>query len=141
MAKFFTMDKQVARKSFLAIVAVFAGFNGFLIFGKELLEKWGADRDVLIIGHTLIFLLTALTYSLHVKALNKKTSMGFVNAVYGGMLIKMFGCLIAAFIYIIVAKSGVNKPALFGCMFFYLLYTFLETRIATKLNSLQKKNG
>jgi len=132
------MEQRIVRKLFIPVALVFIVINAFLIAGKSLLQGYGADRNVLIIGNTVIFLVTFISYIMHVRALNKSTSLGFVNAVYGGMLMKMFVCLIAAFIYIVSAKKGVNKPALFGCMFLYLLYTFLETRISTRLNRMKK---
>lgn len=134
------MDQQILRTAHRPLLIVFIIITAILIIAKTALEAQGADTTILLIGHTIIFLVTFLAYMLHVRALNKKTGMGIVNAVYGGMIIKMFTCLITAFIYIITTKSAVNKPALFGCMFFYLLYSFIETRIATRLNKLHK-NG
>lgn len=135
------MEAGIIRKSFRPIILIFVLINGFLLAGQSILTKYGADRNVLIIGHTVIFLVTLISFWMHSRGLTNKSSLGFVNAVYGGMLVKMFTCLIVAFIYILSVKGAVNKPALFGCMFFYLLYTFVETRIMTRLNSMQKKNG
>jgi hypothetical protein len=56
------------------------------------------------------------------------------------MMVKLFACIIAAFIYIATAKDGVNKAALFTLMGLYLVYTFIEVGILTKLLR-QKSNG
>lgn len=132
------MEQRIVRKLFMPVAIVFLIINVALVLGKSFLDGYGVDHNILIIGNLIIFLVTLISYVMHLKALNKSTSMGFVNAVYGGMLMKMFVCLIAAFVYIVTAKKGVNKPALFGCMFLYLLYTFLETRISTRLNRMKK---
>ena len=42
-------------------------------------------------------------------------------------------CLIAAFIYISINKSHLNKPALFISMGLYLVYTFVEVSVLMKL--------
>jgi hypothetical protein len=41
--------------------------------------------------------------------------------------------MIAAFVYISINKTGLNKPALFTCMGLYLLYTFMEVGALMKM--------
>ena len=53
-------------------------------------------------------------------------------------MIKFFVCLIAAFIYFMLAKKNVNKPALIICMGLYIVYTVLEVAALQKL--LKQKN-
>jgi hypothetical protein len=48
--------------------------------------------------------------------------------------------IIAAFIYIMLAKKNVNKPALGVCAGLYIIYTVLETTRLTRLLR-TKKNG
>jgi len=54
------------------------------------------------------------------------------------MFLKMLICLIAAFAYIATFGKNVNKPAIFGCMFLYFLYTFVEVSILLRLSKEQK---
>jgi hypothetical protein len=58
--------------------------------------------------------------------------------IYGGMFAKMIICLIAAVAYIMAAKKDVSKGAVFGCMFLYFLYTFVEISIIMKLSRKEK---
>jgi hypothetical protein len=58
--------------------------------------------------------------------------------IYGGMFAKMLICLFAALIYIMIAKKGVSKGAIFGCMFLYFVYTFVEISIIMKLSRKDK---
>ena len=64
----------------------------------------------------------------------------FFRAVYGSIMIKLFICMIAAFIYISMNKAELNKPALFTCMGLYLVYTFMEVAVLMK-QLREKKHG
>ena len=54
--------------------------------------------------------------------------------IYSGMFAKMLICLFAALIYIMIVKKNVSKGAVFGCMFLYFVYTFVEISIIMKLS-------
>lgn len=120
-------------KSFTPLVFFFVALNGFFISGKHLLAKWGVDQDVLIIGNVLLFLITLVSFLLGIKGLKNPNPHAFVRSVYSSMMIKLFVCIIAAFIYISLYKNNLNKPALFICMGLYLIYTFAEVSILMKL--------
>jgi len=59
--------------------------------------------------------------------------------VYSSILLKLFICLIAAFVYISIYKKDLNKPAFFTLMGLYLLYTFLE--VSVLLKALKQQNN
>ena len=61
-----------------------------------------------------------------------------MRMIYGGMFAKMLICLFSALVYIMIAKKGVSKGAIFGCMFLYFVYTFVEISIIMKLSSKDK---
>ena len=115
------------------VIILFVVLNGFFIAGKNLLQGWGVDHNVLIIGNAILFLITLMSFSLAQRGLNSPNSHAFVRAVYGSVMIKLFLCLIAAFIYISTNKGNLNKPALFTCMGLYLVYTFMEVSALMKL--------
>ena len=69
-----------------------------------------------------------------------KTRNCFLRKAYSGILLKLFACAAAAFIYILAAGDNLNKSALFICMGLYLVYTFIEIRVILK-QSQHKKNG
>ena len=128
---------QKKRRPFLSIVIVFIILNAFFITGKGLLDRWGIDQAVLIFGNLVIFIVTAVSFFISYKGLKNPNPHAFVRSVYSSFIIKFFVFAIAAFIYIQTAKDAVNKPALFICMGLYLVYTFLEVSVLTKL--LRKK--
>jgi hypothetical protein len=120
-------------KGLRPVILLFIVLNGFFIGGKNMLIRWGADHEVLIIGNAILFLITIVSFILAQKGLNNPNSYAFVRAVYGGIMIKLFLCLAAAFIYISTNKAKLNKPALFICMGLYLVYTFMEVSALMKL--------
>jgi hypothetical protein len=127
-------------KGFMPVVLVMILLNGFFSIGKSRLQQNNIDADVLIIGNTLLFVITLISFLLAQKGLSNSNPHAFVRSVYMSVMLKLFVCIIAAFIYISIYKSNLNKPALFSCMGLYLVYTFLE--VATLMKMLkQKKNA
>jgi hypothetical protein len=128
------------QRPFLPVIILFVVLNGFFIAGKNMLAKWGADQSVLIIGNLILFVATLLSYQLSLRGFRSDNPRVSVRSVYGSFMVKFFTCIIAAFVYIMSAKKNVNKPALFTCMGLYLVYTFAEVSVLTKLSK-QKKNA
>jgi hypothetical protein len=133
------MNRSEARP-FLPILFLFVALNSFFFAGGAMLQRWNADQTVLIIGNTLLFIITLLSFILARRGLSSTNQYAFVRSVYSSILIKLFACIIAAFIYISLYKAKLNKPALFTCMGLYLVYTFLEVSALMKLLK-QKKHG
>ena len=104
------------------------------------MKRWNMDQDVLIAGNLLLFAITFFSFLLAERGLQQKNPHAFVRAIYSSIMIKLFICIIAAFVYISINKANLNKPVLFACMGLYLVYTFLEVYILMKLLR-QKKNG
>jgi hypothetical protein len=125
-------------KGFMPIVLVFVALNAFFVVARSLLQRWGADQDVLLIGNTFLFVITLLSYLLSKRGLTNPNPHAFVRAVYSSILLKLFICLIAAFVYIAIYKKDLNKPAFFTVMGLYLVYTFLEVSVLTKALKQQK---
>lgn len=132
------MRRNKGLKDFVPIILVFIVLNGFFISGRNMLHRWAADPDVLIIGNSFLFLITLASYLLAKRGLTSPNPHQFVRAVYSSILLKLFVCLIAATIYISIYKKDLNKPAFFTLMGLYLIYTFLEVSSLTKALKQQK---
>jgi len=104
------------------------------------LENWGFDYSALVIGNLLVFAISFLSYWMAVKGLTTKNNHAFFRWVYGSIMIKLFLLAGVAFVYIMMNKKEVNKPALFFCMGLYIIYTFIEVSALMKLNK-QKTNA
>ena len=122
------------------MILIFILLNAFFLVGKSWLIKKGVDQEVLIIGNLLLFVVSIITFLITHRSLQSSNPNAFVRAMYGGFIIKFFTVAVAAFIYIMITKKDVNKPALLSCMLLYVVYTFIEVK--TLLGVLkQKKNA
>ena len=131
---------QNSLKLLRPMILIFILLNAFFILAKDWLTKKNIDQEVLIIGNMLLFLVSLLTFLLTNRSLKSKNPNAFVRAMYGGFIIKFFVIALAAFVYIIVTKKNVNKPALFSCMGLYIVYTFFEVGSLLRVLK-QKKNA
>lgn len=122
------------------MILIFVLLNAFLLAGKGWIIEWGIDRDVLIIGNFLLFLVSLITFLITHHSLQSTNPNAFVRAMYGGFIIKFFTVALAAFLYIMITKKDVNKPALFSCMLLYVVYTFIEVKTLLRILK-QKKNA
>ena len=122
------------------VILVFILLNVFFIAARQWITNKGADQEVLIAGNLLLFVVSVITFLITHRSFRSNNPNAFVRAMYAGFIIKFFAVAIAAFIYILITKKDVNKPALFACMLLYAVYTFVEVR--TLLGVLkQKKNA
>ncbi|HKH60007.1 MAG TPA: hypothetical protein VKA49_04195 [Flavitalea sp.] len=134
------MDNKNFIRAILPILLIFIISNGFILTAGALASKWNIDTDVVIIGNLVLFLATAISFFFYYKALRNNNVQAFLRMIYGGMFLKMMICLFAAFIYIMIAGKAVNKGAIITCLFFYLLYSFVEIVMLLK-QSKQRKNA
>ena len=125
-------------KSYWPIFIIFLAFNALFIAGRNWLIELKAQTNVLIIGNCTLFIATLLSFFLYRRALMNNRPQAFLKYIYGGMFLKMLICLLVAFVYIASFGKDVNKPGLFGCMFLYFLYTFVEVSILLRLSKDQK---
>lgn len=120
-------------KSFTPILLIFIVLNALLIAFRSRFAEWNIDADVLLVANLLLFVITLISFMLALRGLKNPNPNAFVRSVYGSMIIKLFAGMIAATIYISIYQKGLNKPALFGSMGLYLLYTFTEVAVLTRL--------
>ena len=120
-------------RDFAPIALLFVIVNALAISLRSRWTAWNVSQDVLIAGNLFLFLVTLLSFLIARRGLQDKNPHAFVRSIYGSILFKLFICLIAAFIYIAINKRELNKPAFFACMGLYLVYTFLEVSILTRL--------
>jgi len=116
------------QKAFRTVLFVFGLVTTFCLTGKNWLAKQGIDHLV-VIGGNLVLLVVSLLATL---VLQRTSASGnpnaFVRGLYGSFMIRFFLVAVAAFIYIMVVKKQVNKPALLVCAALYIIYTAIETR-------------
>ena len=133
------INKLVSRQLF-SIFFAFAFILIVILDRTKVFDKNGIDGIVILDGNIILFIATALSFWVSQRSFHSTNPSASVRGMYGSFMIKFFVCLIAAFIYIMVAKKNVNKPALIICMGLYIVYTVLEVYSLQKLLK-QKKAG
>jgi hypothetical protein len=123
-----------SRKFFSPVFLLFFICTAFLIGFRARLEKWGFDIEVMLIGNLVLCIITLLSFYMLNKGLHAVSTAGFLRSVYGSFMIKLFLVAALVFGYVFVNKENINKPALFTCMFLYLVYSFVEIRGLLKLS-------
>src|SRR5882724_9233879 len=125
-------------RSVSLFVVVFIVLTTIIFILKSWVKKDDIDYVVLLSGNVVLFLATLFSFFLYNKALQNNNPNVFIRFIYGGMFLKMIICIIAAMIYIFLARNSVSKFALFGCFILYIIYTFAEVKILMQLSKQQK---
>src|SRR5688572_28639193 len=108
-----TLLQRPLFKLFLPILLIFVLISSLsLVFGNRL-TGWNIDAMLVLFGNLVLFLVTAFSFILYRKALLAANTAAFLRNVYSGMLLKLFICMAAAFVYIYAAGSHVNRNGLF----------------------------
>ena len=131
--------KSTFRQSF-SVFFVISFFAIKILQWTNVFGNAGIDGWVVFDANVIIFFATAYSFWFSERSLRSPNPNASVRSLYGSFMIKFFVVVIAAFIYIMVEKKNVNKPALFIGMGLYLIYTFLEVASLQKLLK-QKKNA
>jgi hypothetical protein len=126
------MPNGTVSKAFIKVVFLFFIVSAAILAFQLLLPGLGVNYPVLYIGNLILFLVGCVTVQMTVKALTDKSTQVFLRMIYGSFIIKFLVFAAAAFIYISMYRKEVNKPALFGCLAFYIIYTVVEVRAAMK---------
>ncbi len=125
-------------KSIVPLVIVFLITAALIFIFSQFLESHGFDWQVLSAGNLFVYLVTVVSMHLLGKGMNAADTNAFLRNAYGAILIKLFACAGAAFIYILVSGKNLNKPALFASMGLYLIYTFVELSVIMKQSNAKK---
>jgi hypothetical protein len=118
--------KNGNQKKFIPIIILFVFLNGLIFFFRSLLGDNGFNINFLLISNLLLFVLSLTGFIVQGRAIRSLNPQKFVRGVYTSMMIKMFICMIAVLIYLVMNKENINKPALFSSMVIYIFYTIIE---------------
>jgi Kef-type K+ transport system membrane component KefB len=95
---------------------------------------------VVIGANILMFFISVYNGFQHLKAMQQTNSHAMVRGVMGSTVLKLFVLGTAAFVYLYNAGENKNVNGLFIGMGLYIVYTWLDVRIALTVNP-EKKNG
>ena len=135
------MENKTTGRSFLPIVLTFVIISILILVIRPMLPGWQLGARVLLGGNVLLFLVTAASFYMYIKGLRNDNIQAFLRVMYGSLLVKLFVCLVAVFIYAAISHEGVSRSAIIGCFILYALYTFLEVRILLRLSKKSPNNA
>ena len=121
-------------KTLFPLILVFLGLSLLFFLLRLSFHDEPVDYRVLMGGNGLLFIVGIISSGMNARAMKHQHTQGFLRLVYGAFIFKFFVLAIAAFVYIAIFKKMINKPALFGCLGLYFLYTFIEMRTVMKMS-------
>jgi len=121
-------------KTFFPLIFLFLGLTLVFFLLRLSFHDIPVDYRVLIGGNCLLFLVGIISSEMNIRAMKHRQTQGFLRLVYGAFIFKFFVLAMAAFVYIAVFKKMISKPALFGCLGLYFIYTFIEMRSVMKMS-------
>ena len=121
-------------KTLFPLILVFLGLSLLFFLLRLSFHDEPVDYRVLMGGNGLLFIVGIISSGMNTRAMKHQHTQGFLRLVYGAFIFKFFVLAIAAFVYIAIFKKMINKPALFGCLVLYFLYTFIEMRTVMKMS-------
>lgn len=132
------MDKTEESKAIVPVFTFFIAVSGFCTLFKTWLAEKNIDPLVIGFGNLLLFILSLAVFSLHKKALQNANPQVAVRSVMLGSFIKLMVIAVAVLIYLLASGDKRSIYGIFGFLFLYVIYTVLDTRIASKL---KRTNG
>ncbi len=121
-------------KTVLPLFITFLVLTVIIFAGNFLYTQKGIDYSIVMAGNSLFFLISLFVFRMQYIAMYNSNPNVFIRSVMGGMLIKVFGCVIAVVGYYFISGSSFNKPAVYASMVIYVVYLVVEVRTIMKLN-------
>lgn len=126
------------KKVFLPLALVFVLVNLMALLLDSIFKAWKVDPLVVIGANCLLFLISSYNAYQHFKVMAQTNPHAMVRGVMGTTVLKLFVLGTATFIYLYYSGENRNVNGLFISMGLYILYTWLDVRIALKGNPVKK---
>ena len=123
--------------SFKPVLPLFITFLVLTLFsfaGSVFFADKGINYIVVMGGNCLFFLVSLFVFRMQYMAMQNSNPNVFIRSVMGGMIIKVFACVIAIVGYYLISRAAFNKPAVYLSMVIYIVYLVVEVRTIMKLN-------
>jgi FtsH-binding integral membrane protein len=121
-------------RSVLPLFLTFLFLTAIIFAANIFYTEKNIDYTVVMGGNCLFFLISLFVFRMQYLAMHNKNPQVFIRSVMGGMLIKVFACVIAVIAYYFISGPAFNKPAVYISMVIYIIYLVVEVRTIMKLN-------
>jgi hypothetical protein len=126
--------------AFRPVFYIFLGFSLALLILYYLYPASRGISGALLSGNLVLLAAALVSFRFYRKAIEAGNIQAFMRMVYMAMISKMLICMAAVMIYAFMVKP-ISKTAILGFFGLYFIYTFVEVRIAMRLNKEKKKNA
>lgn len=116
----------------MPLIGLFVAIACIVALSATKLNSLNINSKVLLTSNVLLFLLSIINIKLFLNASTNKNPNASVQSVLLSTILKLFVLGGAVFGYLIFTKQQ-SIYAIFGAMFFYILYTVIEKSIAMKI--------
>jgi hypothetical protein len=127
-------------KKLMPLFIVFIIVNCVALAFNQQLQKIQINADVVIGANCILFFVNCISIALHKKAADSKNPNAIVRSMMMASLLKFMIVAFAVLIYIFIAKEKRNAYGVFCGMGLYVIYTFLEVKIASKIKKDNEQN-
>lgn len=121
-------------KAVLPLFIVFFGLTVLVFIASLVYADKGIDYIAVMGSNCLFFLISLFVFRMQFLAMHNSNPNVFIRSVMGGMIIKVFACVIAVIAYYFLSGPAFNKPAVYAAMIIYIIYLVVEVRTIMKLN-------
>ncbi len=121
-------------RKMLPLFFLFVIVNSMVLWYQKELDTRKIDAMVVFASNCLLFILSVLSLAMHTKPADKKNPNAAIRGVLAATLLKLLVLGAAALAYLFFAGPGRSVYGVFAGMLLYVLYSFLEVRIASKPN-------
>lgn len=119
-------------KKMLPLFFAFVLINSLVLYYQKELDQRKIDALVVFAANGLLFVLSVLSLAMHTKSIDKKNPNAAIQNVMIATLVKLMVLSIATLVYLFIAGNNRSLNAIFVGMVLYVIYTFIEVRIASK---------
>ena len=121
------------KRIFLPFLIVFSFFTLLIFFLWGSIEKWGLQKNILILANVFFLILSLLVFFIQKKSLHATNPHQFIRSTITGMMLKMFLTVAAILVYYFVTEKF-SSLSVVAAMLMYLFYLFAEIKTLLKLN-------
>ena len=124
---------DISKRALLPFLIVFAFFTLLIFFLWNTFEKWGLQRNILILANVFFLILSLLVFFIQKKSLLSPNPHQFIRSTITGIMLKMFLTVAAILVYYFVTDKF-SSLSVVAAMLMYLFYLFAEIKTLLKLN-------
>lgn len=132
--------KSKFQQFYIPLIVLFGVVNSICFLFNDALKLKQIDPIMVAGANTLLFVICTIGIRSQIRSVNNTNPHAMVRSVMGSVVLKLFVLGSAAFIYLYNMGEAQSVNGIFVSMGLYILYTWLEVKIAMQIKP-TKKDG